>query len=72
MKAKSEKRTGKAVRQLLKHLERKTAELGLTLNDFEVNHNDYECCYSKHYNALNAGYFSLREAIDQIKNQLNK
>lgn len=72
MKAKSEKRTEKAVKQLLKYLERKTAEIGLTLNDFEANHDDYECCYSKNYNALNAGYFSLRETIDIINNQLNK
>lgn len=72
MKLNSEKRTEKEVKQLLKHLERKTAEIGLTLNDFEVNHNDYECCNSKQYNALNAGYFSLRETIDNINNRLNK
>lgn len=72
MKAKSEKRTEKAVKRLLKHLERKTAEIGLTLNDFEVNHDDYECCYSKPYNALNAGYFSLRETIEKMNKQLNK
>lgn len=72
MKAKSEKRTEKAVKQLLKHLERKTAEIGLVLNDFEVNHDDYECCYSKHYNALNEGYFSLKDTIEKINKQLNK
>lgn len=72
MNAKSEKRTEKAVQRLLKHLERKTAEIGLTLNDFEVNHDDYECCYSKHYNALNAGYFSLIETIEKMNYQLNK
>lgn len=72
MKAKSEKRIEKAVKQLLKYLERKTTEIGLTLNDFEITHGDYECCYSKQYNALNAGYFSLKETIEKINYQLNK
>lgn len=72
MKAKSEKRTEKAVGQLIKHLERKAAAIGLVLNDFEITHDDYECCYSKQYNALNAGYFSLRETIEKINYQLNK
>ena len=72
MKAKSEKRTGKAVRQLLRHLERKTAEIGLILNDFEVNHNDNECCHSRDYNALNVGYFSVRKTIEKMNYQLNK
>lgn len=72
MKAKSEQRTAKAVKQLQKYLERKTLDIWLTLNDYEMTHNDSECTGSKEYNALVAGYFSLRETIEKMNRQLKK
>ena len=72
MKQKSEQRTGEAIRLLLHILEQNLADTGKILDEFEASHNNYELCHSKQYNALNAGHFALKEAIDKINKQLNK
>lgn len=53
-------------------MERNVTDTGIILDEFEATHNDYELCYSKQYNALNAGHFALKDAIDKINDQLNK
>lgn len=68
----SEKITEAAVGILLKTLEQNVADTGTILDEFEVTHNDVECDQSKHYAALVAGHFALKEAIDRINNRLNK
>lgn len=72
MKQKTEQRTDQAIKLLLQTLERNVADTGIILDEFEAIHDDYELCYSKQYNALNAGHFALQEAIQKINNQLNK
>ena len=72
MKQHSEKRTEMAVELLLKSLTRNFVDTGSILDEFEATHNDYECDQSKQYAALVAGHFALEEAIERIKNQLNK
>ena len=53
-------------------LEQNVADVGTILDEFEATHDDCELCGSKQYNALNAGYFAMKEAFDKISNQLNK
>lgn len=72
MKQQSEQRTNRAIGLLLQTLERYVADTGIILDEFEANHTDYELCDSKQYNALNAGHFALKDAIDKINDQLNK
>ena len=72
MKQQSEQRTDRAIRLLLQTLERNVVDTGIILDKFEATHNDYELCYSKQYNALNAGHFALKDTIVKITNQLNK
>ena len=72
MKQHSEKRTEMAVELLLKSLTRNLTDTGSILDEFEATHNDYECDQSKQYAALVAGHFALEEAIERIKNHLNK
>lgn len=72
MKKTSERQADTAIRQLLQTLTRNWYDTGIVLDNYEATHDDYELCYSKEYNALNAGHFALKEAIDKINNQLNK
>ncbi len=72
MKQHSEKRTTAAVRILLKTLSRSVIDTGIILDEFEATHDDYECDQSRDYDALVAGHFALKEAIDKINNRLNK
>jgi len=72
MKQQSEQRTDRAIKLLLQTLKQNLADTGLILGEYEATHNDYELCYSKQYNALNAGHFALKTAIDKINKQLNK
>ena len=72
MKQKSEQRTDQAIKLLLQTLERNVTDTGIILDEFEATHNDYELCHSKQYNALNAGHFALKSAIEKINKQLNK
>ena len=72
MKQQSEQRTDRAIKLLLQTLERNVNATGIILDEFEATHNYYELCYSKQYNALNAGHFALKDAIDKINDQLNK
>lgn len=68
----SEKRTEETVRLLLQTLTRNYEDVGLILEEFEETHDDYECDQSKQYAALVAGHFAIEEAIERIKNQINK
>ena len=68
----SEKRTESAVGILLKTLEQNVTDTGSILDEFEETHTDYECDQSKAYDALVAGHFALKEAIERINNRLNK
>ncbi len=57
---------------LLQTLTRNLHDTGILLDEFETTHNDYECDQSRDYDALVAGHFALKEAIDKINNRLNK
>lgn len=72
MKQHSEKRTEFAVELLLKTLTRNVTDTGIILEEFEATHDDYECDQSKQYDALVAGHFALKEAIDKINNRLTR
>lgn len=72
MKAKSEKRTEQAVKELLQTLTHNWYDTGRVLDEFEATHDEYECDQSRQYDALIAGHFALKEAIDKINNRLNK
>lgn len=72
MKQQSEQRTDRAIKLLLQTLKQNLADTGIILGEYEATHNDYELCYSKQYNAINAGHFALKDAIDKINDQLNK
>lgn len=72
MKQNSEQRIDHAIKTLLQTLEQNVTDTGIILDEFEATHNDYELCSSKQYNALNAGHFALKDAIDKINDQLNK
>ena len=64
--------TENAVKVLLQSLERNFNDTGTVLDQYEVTHDDSECCNSKTYSALVAGHFALEKAIERINNQLNK
>lgn len=72
MKEASEKRVIKAVRQLLRTLQRNFEGTGFVLTQFENSHDDWECDQSKPYGALVAGHFAMKEAIEKINKLLNK
>ena len=72
MRKTSERQADTAIRQLLQTLTRNWYDTGVILDNYEATHDDYELCYSKEYNALNAAHFALKETIDKINNQLNK
>lgn len=72
MKRESEQRISNAIKMVLQTLERNVADAGIILGEYESTHDDGELCDSRHYNALNAGYFAMKEAIDRINNQLNE
>lgn len=72
MKQQSERRTEQAVTLLLQTLTRNLDDTGIILDEFEATHDDAELCDSKQYNALLAGHFAMKEAVEIINNQLNK
>lgn len=72
MKQQSERRTEHAVTLLLQTLTHNFNDTGIILDEFEASHDDAELCYSKPYNALVAGHFSMKDAIEKINSQLNK
>ena len=72
MKQQSERRTEQAVTLLLQTLTHNINDTGIILDEFEANHDDAELCYSKSYNAIVAGHFAMKEAIEKINSQLNK
>lgn len=72
MKQHSEKRTEAAVKLLVETLTRNFYDTGIVLDEFEATHDDWECEQSKQYDALVAGHFALKEALEKINNRLNK
>ncbi len=72
MKQLSEKRTEEGVKVLLQTLTRNWYDTGILLDEFEATHNEYERDQSREYDALVAGHFALKDAIDEINNRLNK
>lgn len=72
MKQQSERRTEQAVTLLLQTLTHNINDTGIILDEFEANHDDAELCYPKSYNAIVAGHFAMKEAIEKINSQLNK
>ena len=72
MRKTSERQADTAIRQLLQTLTRNWYDTGVILDNYEATHDDYELCYSREYNALNAAHFALKETIDKINYQLNK
>ncbi len=72
MNQQSEKRVEAGVKTLLQALTRNWCDTGILIDEFEATHTDYECDQSKDYDALVAGHFALKEAIDKINNRLNK
>ena len=65
-------KTENAVKVLLRALEQSFKDTDTVLGQYEATHDDCECCNSKAYNALVAGYFALEETIEKINNILNK
>ncbi len=72
MKQHSEKRTEEAVKMLLQTLNRNWYDTGIVLDEFEATHEEREREQSKHYDALVAGHYALKGAIEEINNRLNK
>lgn len=72
MKQYSEKITETAIKLLIETLTQNFNDTGKILDEFEATHDDWECYKSKQYNALVAGHFALKNAIDRIEKQLNK
>ena len=72
MKQQSEQRTEQAVALLLQTLTRNADDTGIILDEFEAAHDEAELCGSRQYNALVAGHFAMKEAIERINRQLNK
>jgi len=72
MKQQSERMADNAIRVLLQTLNRNVCDTGTVLDIYEETHDDYELTYSRQYQALVAGHFALKDAIDKINNQLNK
>ncbi len=72
MKQLSEKRTEEGVKVLLQTLTRNLHDTSTLLDEFEATHNEYERDQSREYDALVAGHFALKDAIDEINNKLNK
>lgn len=72
MKRLSEQRAERAVGLLLLTLEQNVADMETVLDEFEASHDDNELRQSRQYNALNAGYFAMKEAIEKINSQINK
>ncbi len=60
------------MRLLIKSLAQDVKDSGTVLDEFEASHDTHERDRSKHYAALVAGHFALKEAIDKINDQLNK
>ncbi len=72
MKQQSEQRIDHAIRLLLQTLERNVTDTGIILGEYEATHDDRELCDSRQYDALSAGYFAMKDAIEKINHQLNK
>lgn len=71
-KQNSEKRTEWAVELLLGTLIRNVTDTGIILDEFEATHTEHERDQSRQYDALVAGHYALKDAIDQINNRLKK
>lgn len=72
MKQHSEKRIEAAVKLLTETLTQNFNDTGIILDEFEAAHDDWECEQSKQYDALVAGHFALKDALEKINNRLNK
>ncbi len=72
MKKYTEKRVEESVRTLLQTLTRCLNDSGIVMDEYELVHNDREMEESRHYDALVAGHFALKEAIEKINYPLNK
>lgn len=72
MKQDIEKRTEAAVKILLQTLTQNEHDTGILLDEFEATHDEAERERSRHYDALVAGHFALKESIEKINNRLNK
>ena len=72
MKKLIEKRTADGVKMLLETLTRNWYDTAALLDEFEATHTEYERDQSRQYDALVAGHYALKDAIDSINNRLNK
>lgn len=72
MKKLIEKRTADGVKMLLETLTRNWYDTAALLDEFEATHTEYERDQSRQYDALVAGHYALKDAIDKINNRLNK
>lgn len=72
MKQQTETKVDNAVKTLLQTLRQNLEDTGTVLDQYEETHNEKECADSKNYQALVAGHFFLKKAIDGINRQLNK
>lgn len=50
---------------LLRTLEQNEHDTGIVLGEFEATHDEAERERSRHYDALVAGHFALKEAIEK-------
>lgn len=64
--------TENTVRVLLQTLTQSFHDTGIVLDDYEATHDEMEAENSRHYAALVAGHFALKDAIERINSQLEK
>lgn len=72
MNQETEKRTIRALKRLHKAMQKNRMELGLALNECEVESDDYQLCNDKLYQAAVGVLFAVEEAIEKIGKTLNK
>lgn len=57
---------------LLQTLIRNYEDVGVIIEEFEATHDEHERDRSRRYDALIAGHYALKGAIEEINNRLNK
>lgn len=72
MKKQSEQWVENALKELNATLQRNITDISEVMDAYEATHDDYELCYSKPYNALSAGWYTIQEAVSKMNQQLNK
>lgn len=72
MKQTTEKRAKRSLRRLHNAMLKQNNELGLALNECEMESSDYELCNDKMYQAAVGVWSAVNDAIERIGKILNK